>query len=464
MPFAVAALLAWSAFSFGAVYAWAYLPAAVGIVVFGAVVLVTSRPGLSLDAPIVAALVLAAALAAQVVPVTAAVLGPASHGAQRVLSAIDIGYANGLTHTHPLSVDAAATWFGLAALVLLAVWLVSTSVVFSDASRLHHTVRNIIVIGCALGLVGIAQRATFNGKLLWFWTPRFSAGNGFGPFVNRNHFAGWMLLAVALAVGYLFGTFSRSSVPRGRAMRDKLLWLGTRDAVTPVLVSASVAVMLCGVVWTMSRSGIVATGVALTVLLAAAIRRSQAGMHRVVLTVYLVCVVTGIVAWRGTDTLVRWYADTSTLEWRVQLWKDTMPALEDFWVTGSGLNTYGTVMMIYPRTDLSVQPREAHNDYLQLAVEGGLLVCVPVVLLVVAAGRVIVARLRQPQDEMTWWIRMGAVAGICGIAVQELTEFSLQIPAVALLFVTCVAIALHQPAQAARRGRPRHPQVLVTSI
>jgi O-antigen ligase len=91
-----------------------------------------------------------------------------------------------------------------------------------------------------------------------------------------------------------------------------------------------------------------------------------------------------------------------------------------------------------------VQPRQAHNDYLQLAVEGGLLLTIPALLLIAAVGRAIVRALRVPQDERTWWIRMGAVAGIIGIAVQEISEFSLQIPAVSLLFVTCVAIAIHE--------------------
>jgi hypothetical protein len=67
---------------------------------------------------------------------------------------------------------------------------------------------------------------------------------------------------------------------------------------------------------------------------------------------------------------------------------------------------------------------------------------------------------------MTWWIRMGATAGICGIAVQELTEFSLQIPGVALLFATCLALAIHEPApiQTHRRRTTREtPRELVTT-
>ena len=124
-----------------------------------------------------------------------------------------------------------------------------------------------------------------------------------------------------------------------------------------------------------------------------------------------------MVAWRGADTLFDWYGNTGTLQWRIQLWKDTVPALEQFWLTGSGLNTYRTVMLVQPRTDLTVQPREAHNDYLQLAVEGGVLVSIPALMLLLTLAWEIVRALKRPQDEMTWWIRIGAVAGVCGIAV-----------------------------------------------
>ena len=103
-------------------------------------------------------------------------------------------------------------------------------------------------------------------------------------------------------------------------------------------------------------------------------------------------------------------------------------------------------MLLYPQRDQSGYVVQAHNDYLQLAVEGGLLVCIPVSIAVLLLGRVAWRRLRAPQDEITWWIRMGALAGICGIAVQEVSEFSLQIPGVALLFSVLLAVVIHNPA------------------
>jgi len=221
------------------------------------------------------------------------------------------------------------------------------------------------------------------------------------------------------------------------------------------VTSAAAVVMACSLVWTMSRSGIIATAVAVCILIVAAAWRSGGRMQRWMAAGYGVCLLAGVVAWRGTDTLVSWYGNTGTWRWRLQLWQDTLPLLQDHWLTGSGLNTYGRLMLVETRTDQTVFPLQAHNDYLQLGVEGGLLVGIPAMFLVAAVGAMIVRALRTPQDDLAWWVRVGGAAGLCGMAVQEISEFSLQIPGVALLTATCLAMALHHPAASHARSQAR---------
>lgn len=88
----------------------------------------------------------------------------------------------------------------------------------------------------------------------------------------------------------------------------------------------------------------------------------------------------------------------------------------------------------------------AHNDYLQLASEGGLLVGVPALIALLVVGRQIACRLREDEaDSRAHWTRVGAVAGLVAIALQESVDFSLQIPGNAVLFALLCAIALHVP-------------------
>jgi O-antigen ligase len=275
-----------------------------------------------------------------------------------------------------------------------------------------------------------------------------------------------MLLATSIATGHSLALASTSGKRWPETWRERLLWLDSRDALPLVFTAAAVMTMLCSILWTMSRSGIAGTGVAMMILIGAALRGASGRARRTAIAVALATAVVGGIAWRGADTLVNWYQKTNTLEWRIDLWEDSAPVIVDFWPTGTGFNTYGPAMVMYPRTDMTVRPLEAHSDYLQLAVEGGLLVGVAALLLLTGIAGDIRRRLQQQQDDAAWWIRMGAVAGICGIAVQELTEFSLQIPGVAVLFAATLAIALHEPAsfeQPVRRPR-RTGTTLVSSI
>jgi O-antigen ligase len=86
----------------------------------------------------------------------------------------------------------------------------------------------------------------------------------------------------------------------------------------------------------------------------------------------------------------------------------------------------------------------AHNDYLQVLAEGGALLTVPAVACIVALAVTIRRRFKEETSRSTFWIRAGATIGILTIALQEIGEFSLQIPGNAFLFAVVCAVAIHQ--------------------
>jgi O-antigen ligase len=94
----------------------------------------------------------------------------------------------------------------------------------------------------------------------------------------------------------------------------------------------------------------------------------------------------------------------------------------------------------------------AHNDYLQLLAEGGLLVSVPaalaLVLLVIAIGRSVNGARNAGSD---YWVGTGACVGLLAIGIQETVEFSLHMPANALLFATLAAVAISPTHKSSRR-------------
>ena len=135
--------------------------------------------------------------------------------------------------------------------------------------------------------------------------------------------------------------------------------------------------------------------------------------------------------------------DTAALSGRIPIWRGATSMAADFWGTGSGLNTYGVATLFYPTVVPAHHLREAHNDYLQLAVEGGLLLGAPI--LIAIAGFVIAVRRRLAASHDTaYWVRLGAVGGIVAVAVQSVVDFSLQMPGNAALFATLCGVALHE--------------------
>ena len=139
---------------------------------------------------------------------------------------------------------------------------------------------------------------------------------------------------------------------------------------------------------------------------------------------------------------------------RLQIWVETLPIIHDFALGGTGLGTYRMTMLVYQRTDREILFNQAHDEYLQLAAEGGLLVGIPLLLAAVVLIAGIARRLRDDTSS-GFWIRAGATASLAGIMTQSIWETGLRMPANGLLFAIVCAIAVHGPQAAS--ARPEHP-------
>jgi len=114
-------------------------------------------------------------------------------------------------------------------------------------------------------------------------------------------------------------------------------------------------------------------------------------------------------------------------------------------------------MTAYQTSDRSIHFEQAHNDYLQLLAEGGILLGAAVVATLAIFVSEIRRRFREaPHEGTTYWARVGAVIGLVAIAVQSLFEFSLQIPGNAAMFCVLAAIAIHRsPSVRSSAGNPK---------
>jgi O-antigen ligase len=449
---AIVLTLAWGAFAFGANYWWASLPMAVAAASTGTVG--AWRGWASRPSGVVYGLLFLIAMAAvQLVPLNRAWLAEVSPAAPAILQEYSIGFA--LTgEPHGLSIDSERTRDALILLVSLAALLVGCACWLSR-ENVKRLALALTVVGVVLAAAGIVQRATFNGKIYGFWIPLHAGASSFGPFINKNHFAGWMLMAVPVSLGCFCALVNRGLVDVRPTLRDRILWLSSRHASQAVLVGFAVLVMGLSLVLTMSRSGISAFALALALALWSAMRRS-AGSSRRITVIYLLLLVVTIVGWVGLDRIIERFneGETVTFGGRIPVWRDTLRIVSDFWLTGTGLNTYGVATLFYQSGVTPLHFEEAHNDYLQLAAEGGLLLAVPALATIVMFVREVRRRFTRESIGSGYWIRLGAVTGLVAVALQSVVDFSLQMPGNAALFAVLCGIALHRRDPVTPTGLP----------
>jgi hypothetical protein len=373
----------------------------------------------------------------QIVPLPASIvatLGPASVRLEREL----VLQAPSSVTTFSIRPADSAQALIVLTMALAVFWMARTAY---RTGGVRTSVRGIAIAGFVVSLVALAQSATARGLIYWQWRPTYEGPEPFGPFVNRNHFATWAVLAIPVCLGYL------AARSYGRDHRDSLRPLRARIAhaidARALWLMASIVALTAALAVTLSRSGIAALGAAL----AAAwwLTRGRGGRMGRRMTVAAAIAAAGAIALWNAPALAGRFARTAVgYADRLIIWRETIPIVRDFWTTGAGLGTFESAMAFYQRTDRSVFFNQAHSEYLQLAAEGGVLLVAAAAGAAAAFVRLAASRLR---DDLTgvFWIRAGAAAGLSAVALQSVWENGLRIPANALLAAILAAIVVHEP-------------------
>lgn len=461
------ATIAWGAFAFGSVYPWAYTILGIACAVVGAAALVFGSRRLKSFLPLFVGLGAVVTIGlVQLIPLPSAVLAKVSPSTDRFLRAYDLAYSAGTrvgpddvpeptAVRHAISLDVASTARSLALFGALALLLAGLLRALSGDS-IQSLTRGLVWVGVALALVGIVQKAllgdhAFAGmKIYGFWTPQSVLTTPFGPYVNKNHFAGWMLMVIPVAFGLAMAAIERSASELGHGFRHRILWLAAPEGGRVLLVIFAALLMALSLVMTQSRSalGCLAVIVVIAAIFMSRQMGSRAGRFAVMAGLaafFLIALV-----WAGTDTAVgRLTTETGSVDLRLNIWRVAAQIMRDFPVLGTGLNTFGLATILYEVPGQPMHYRETHNDYFQLLAEGGVVLGVVVLFIIGVVVRTLIARFNDDRDRRrdAYWVRVGATIGLIAIALQSAVEFSLQMPGNAAAFVVLLVLALHRPSR-----------------
>ena len=280
----------------------------------------------------------------------------------------------------------------------------------------------------AVSLFGIAQHFTSDGTIYWF-RKLTTGGAVFGPFVNRNHFAGFVELTLPMGLALMFF----------RGLRRDLFPLATLLTIVPVG-----ALILSG-----SRAGVIGFAFELAVLaLLARSRRTSSG--RQALGVGLVGLAAlALVAWLGAGKAIERFSvlrpGEVSIGRRVSMVRGGTALFLAYPISGSGL---GTLVAVYPKYETAYDGRvvdHVHNDYVELLAEMGVLGGLCGLAFLWILFRDARSAYETEQGHLSRAIHAGGVAGIAGLLLHSLVDFNLHIPSNAILFLMLAAVATSAP-------------------
>lgn len=281
----------------------------------------------------------------------------------------------------------------------------------------------LLSFGFAVSLFAILQHFTFNGKLYWLRELQYG-GIPFGPYVNRNHFAGLMELLIppGLAIQILGGE-RRDQLP--------LVALFTLLPIGALFLSAS-------------RGGIISfvAEVAFLTILIVARRREKKVLGAAALIVILAVI---LVSWLGIGAALDRFAAYKKLETsegrRVEMLHDTLRIYQEHRVWGTGLGTLQEVFPLYETSYDGLVVNHSHNDYAEGLAEtgaiGGLCGLVFLLILFWMAWKILSTE-REPRS---FAYHTGALVACLGLLVHAGVDFNFHIPSNALIFLLQSALA-----------------------
>jgi O-antigen ligase len=355
-----------------------------------------------------------------------------------------------------LTFDPQATRVALLEIAGLVVYFAAALAFVDSPKRLKLMARLVVIFGFLLAVYGLMQHFVNPRTIFWVREPK--QAEPFGPYVNRHHFAGYMELVLAMPLGLMFA---------GAVERERML-----------LYAFASSMMAIALVMTNSRGGLVS--MVCEILFLAAVSslartrvrdeeeeeggsRLRAAAVRVGLGFAMILAVfVGVLYFGGEGALSRMVGTVNSADpttGRAQFWRGALKIIADHPLFGTGLGSFGAAYTRYDTGSGAYRLEQAHNDYLQIfsdaGVVGGLLGVVFVLLLFRMALRRMHSR-----DRFRRGVALGALAGCAGALVHSFFDFTLHTTANALMFLLLAALAtadgrIEGEGEASRRHRRR---------
>ncbi|MDY6838790.1 MAG: O-antigen ligase family protein [Thermodesulfobacteriota bacterium] len=320
----------------------------------------------------------------------------------------------------------------LAHYVALYVIVVNTVRRRDQVRRLAYT---IVAVGSFLALFGLIKY--LGGLTPPWWDYDVQSAGLTATFVNKNHLAGYMEMAIPVAAGLL---------------------LAARRGWEKALFAFSIFLLCVALTLSLSRGGWISATFALGLMCCLYLMKAKRHYKGLMVGAVSVATVVVLTALASAPVVGRLETlthgeDMGKRQGRPALWAKTLDLIEDHAVLGTGPGTFPIAFTPYRPAGVNSTYQYAHNDYLHFVSETGLFTLGIMLWLVAAFFPWATAKIKATKSELTLGITLGALSGMVAIMVHSLVDFNLHIMANATLFTVLAGLVMspaHGPWTAGR--------------
>lgn len=328
---------------------------------------------------------------------------------------------------------------------------VLTFMIMTRASSLKRITFAVAGFVSILALVSIIAYYTSGSEILWL---RETPGIGFpyGPFINKNHYAGFMGMTLPLVMGAFL--ISRPRMREGD-IRSRIAYsLSSRRINRHVMYGMGAVAIMISLLLSQSRSGVTAMLVSVCLFAALLMREKRSGKTWVALIVMSLML---SLVWFEIAPLVERFqiimgTDGSMFGARRIILFDSIRAARDFVLTGGGFGSFEHIYPAYRTFKGSLLVDHAHNDYIEFFVEGGFISTVLALWFAISVVRHVLREFPRRRNSVSIYVFYSCVSGILYMLLHALTDFNFHVGANGLIFFFLLGMAVAASYSSSRGG------------
>ncbi len=316
----------------------------------------------------------------------------------------------------------------------------SCLMLIDDEKHLRRLLLVLVFSGLIQAIYGVLEVLSGNGFSLVFDLPISESATG--SFVYKNHFANFLLLCLSAGVGLMVTDIE---INKSQPPQDWRIRLINTLLTSKTLIRISLAIMVIALVMSRSRMGNIAffsAMIAVSMLVFLQDRKKSKGLG--ILLVSMLIIDLFIVSkWFGLEKVQQRLAETSfSQETRDEVVIDSLPIVKNYPIIGSGAGSFYSVFPSYKNSIINPFYDHAHNDYLEIVIEYGILGFTFLGMLVFFSFIKAVTALKKNASPLSKGTAFACLMAYLGMLIHMSVDFPLQAPANAVYFVIFIALPL----------------------